>query len=156
MPRRARSECSRAAATLRRIRSDDMLTSSLNCFPAQRIGAPAKDWLTRRRGLIETAARRQDRSRPKMWRIAGVRGGGERLDRGYELIERRLAFAFRRLDEHRPLPDQREIHRHRVISLVDQRLCKIERRDARIFQKTVVEQYLMHAAAGEREAEIVL
>src|SRR5262245_5863580 len=156
MPRKARSEWSRAAATLRRIRSEDMLNSSLSCFPTLPIGAPAKDWLARRRGLIEATARRQDRRRPKTWRSAGVRGGGERLDRGYELVERRLAFAFGWLDEHRAVHDQREVHRHRMIPLVDQRLGKIERRDPRIFQKTVVEQYFMHAEAGEREAEVVL
>jgi len=42
-----------------------------------------------------------------------------------------------------------------VITLVDQRLCEIERRHPGVLQKAVVEQHLVHARAGEGEAQIV-
>ena len=52
-----------------------------------------------------------------------------------------------RLDQHRAVDDQREIHRHRVIALVDQRLGDVERGDAGVLQEAVVEQRFVHARA---------
>jgi hypothetical protein len=41
--------------------------------------------------------------------------------------------------------DERKIHRHGVVALVDHRLGEIERRDARAVEPFVVEQNLVHA-----------
>src|SRR5215472_524558 len=52
--------------------------------------------------------------------------------------------------------DQREINRHRMIPFVDQRLGEVERGDAGVLQKAVVEQYLVHAETWKRRTEIAL
>ena len=56
-----------------------------------------------------------------------------------------LRFRLGRLDQHRAVDDQREIHGHRVVALVDHRLGEIERGDAGAFEEMVVEQHLVHA-----------
>ena len=68
-----------------------------------------------------------------------------------------LDFGFGRLDQHRAMHHQREIHGHGMIALVDHRLGEIQRGDAGAFQEAVVEQRLMHAGAvAERRAHHVL
>jgi hypothetical protein len=54
--------------------------------------------------------------------VARLGALGDRAQRGDELVERRLGFGLGRLDQHRAVDDQREIHGHRVEALVDQRL----------------------------------
>ena len=54
----------------------------------------------------------------------------DRAQRADELVERRLALGLGRLDQHRAVDDEREIHRHRVEALVDQPLGDVERREA--------------------------
>ena len=62
-----------------------------------------------------------------------------------EAVDAFLGLRFRRLDQHRPVHDQREVHGHRVIALVDHRLGEVERGDAGALKEAVVEQRLMHA-----------
>jgi F0F1-type ATP synthase membrane subunit b/b' len=47
-----------------------------------------------------------------------------------EQVERGLRFRLGRLDQHRAVHDQREVHGHRVVALVDHRLGEVERGDA--------------------------
>ena len=102
---------------------------------------------SRRRGVSIGAARKLDASPDRA-------AGSQRLDGRDELVERGLAFGLGRLDQHRPMDDQRKVHRHRMIAFVDQRLGEVERGDPGILQKTVVEQHLMHAQARKGKAEL--
>ena len=55
------------------------------------------------------------------------------------------------------MDDQREIHGHRVIALVDHRLGEVEGGDARVLEEAVIEQHLVHAGAlAEGQAHQVL
>ncbi len=65
-----------------------------------------------------------------------------------------LRFRFGRLDQHGAVHDEREIHRHRMIALVDHRLGEIERGDAGALQPGVVEQHLVHAGRSPKGADI--
>lgn len=71
--------------------------------------------------------------------------------RGDELVEHRLALRLGRLDQHRAVHDEREVHRHRVIALVDQRLGDVDRGDPGTIEEMIVEQRLVHARAGVAE-----
>ena len=84
------------------------LTLLLRRLAVRRIGPPAQHRLARGGGLVETAARREDRRRTKPRRVACAGRCGERLDDRDELVERRLALGLGRLDQHRPVHDQRE------------------------------------------------
>src|SRR5207245_7192356 len=102
MPRSARSEWSRASSALKRIRSTDILGASLlGRLPALRVRTPTQDWLARRRGFIEAAARSEDRSRQEPGNPARPRGCDECLDDRDELVERGLALALGPLDQPR-------------------------------------------------------
>ena len=80
-----------------------------------------------------------------------------RPQRADELIQRRLRLGLGRLDQHRAMHDQREVHRHWMEALVDQPLGDVERREA-VGEPVVAEQRLVHArpSAGERGVEHVV
>ena len=103
------------------------------------------------------AAARGELRRLVQARIARLGPLGDRAQRHDELVERRFALALGRLDQHRAVDDEREVHRHRVEALVDQRLGEIERGDA-LGEAFVREQRLVHARTGgaERRVEHVL
>ena len=44
-----------------------------------------------------------------------------------KLVERRFTLRLRRFDQHRTMHHKREIHGHRMIAFIDQRLGQIER-----------------------------
>src|SRR5215472_3491554 len=92
----------------------------------------------------------------KKRRLAKAGFSCENLQRFDELVQRSLALCFGGLDQQNSVNNQREIHRHRMISLVDQRLGEVECGNARFLQKAVVEQHLVHAGTRKRKAEITL
>src|SRR5271166_708252 len=94
----------------------------------------------RRASLVEAPARRIDRRRLEPLALARNRSDRKIAQRHDEQVEARLRFGFRRLDQHRPVHDEREIDGHRVIALVDHRLGEIERRQPGVLQPAVVEQ----------------
>src|ERR1700730_14216538 len=102
MPRNACSECSRASATLKRIRSGDIPKPSYSAA-SRRSGCGRQRKTGFRAALVssaggrrfvEAAARAEDRSRLKTGSLAGARRGGERLQRLDKLVERRLALGL--------------------------------------------------------------
>ena len=68
-------------------------------------------------------------------------------------FEAGLGFGFGRLDQHRAVDDQREIHGHRVEALVDQRLGEIDGAQASR-EAFVREDRLVHARARARERRV--
>src|SRR5207244_3833835 len=121
----------------------------LRCLVLHRGGAPAQYRLARSGGLVEPPAWGQARRGMECRRLACLGPRGQSVKDSGELIERGLAFGLGRLDQQRAVHDQREVHRHRVKALVDQRLREIERDDPGILQEIIVEQHLMHANAWE-------
>jgi hypothetical protein len=76
-----------------------------------------------------------------------ARDGGQRVA---EAVEFGFGLRLGRLDQHRTVDDEREVHRHRVIALVDEALGDVDRLDARVLQERVREQRFVHAVAVER------
>src|SRR3546814_9411194 len=87
--------------------------------------SPHQHRLARGEGFVEPAARREMRRGLEAF-IARLGARGDAAQRADELIERRLRFGLGRLDQHRAVDDEREIHRHRMIALVYQRLGRSE------------------------------
>ena len=92
----------------------------------------------------------------RLWSPAFARSAIERSAHD-ELVEAGLGFGLGRLDQHRAVHHQREIHGHRVEALVDQRLGEIDRGEA-LGETLVAEHRLVHArpALRERRVEHVL
>jgi hypothetical protein len=132
------------------------LAATLICASTvRRVGAPTQDGLAGGGGFIEAAARSENRGGVKTRDIARPRGIGQRGYRCGESIESGFALGFGRLDQQRAVHDERKVHRHWMVPLVDQRLGEIEGGDAGVFQETVLEQDLVHARAGKGQAQIV-
>src|SRR5258708_18888814 len=77
----------------------------------------------------------------------------DRADGGDELIEACDRLGLGRLDQHRSMDDQREIHRHRMEAFINQSLGKIECADA-AGKAFVREDRFMHAWAALCERRI--
>ena len=81
--------------------------------------------LARRQRLVEPPARRINRRRLEALSPAFARAA---IERSAMMNWSRLAlrFGLGRLDQHRAMDDQREVHGHRVEALVDQRLGDVD------------------------------
>ena len=77
--------------------------------------------------------------------VACLRSFGKQPHGADKLIEALLRFRLGWLHKHRARDDEREVDRHRVKALVDQRLREVERRDVRALQEAVVEERFVHA-----------
>src|SRR5713101_2853491 len=88
-------------------------------------------------GLVEPAAGSVPRRIDETRLLAALGGHGEIAQGGDEQVERGLALGFGRLDQHGAVHNQREIHRHRMIALVDHRLGEVERGDAAALEPAV-------------------
>src|SRR3546814_4821891 len=87
--------------------------------------------------------------------IARLGARGDAAQRADELIERRLRFGLGRLDQHRAVDDEREIHRHRMIALVYQRLGDVERGEP--FGETIIrEQRLVRSEEHTSELQSLM
>ena len=122
----------------------------------RKLRPPAQNRLTRCCGLIHPAAWCPAWCCMKTREITRAGFSGEGLQHFGELVERSLALGFGGLDQQCPVYNQREVHRHRMISLVDHRLGEVERRDAGFLQEVVVEQHFVHAGTWKRKAQIAL
>ena len=131
-----------------------LAASSLTPRPLRRGLHPAQHRLARGARFVEAAARRVIRRAGEACRVAALRRHRQIAQRGDELVERGLALRLGRLDQHRAVHHQREIHRHRVIALVDHRLGEIERGDAGAFEPVIVEQHLVHAGPVAERRDI--
>src|SRR5258708_27645247 len=112
-----------------------------------------QDWLARRQRLVEPASWGMDRCRLEAL-VTGLGAFRYRAHRHDELVEARLRLGFRRLDQHRAVHDQREIHGHRMEALGDQRLGEVYGAYAP-FKPAIRKKRLVLATAAipERRAE---
>ena len=86
---------------------------------------PFQDRLARGAGLVETPAGCVEGRLCKAFALAALCRLGEIAHGGDEQIERGFRFRFGGLDQHGAVRHEGEIHRHRMIALVDHRLGEI-------------------------------
>src|SRR5690606_17549800 len=124
--------------------------------------APSETRLSRRSGLVETAARGEYGGLLEAALVVAVlRLVREKVEGADELVKTLLRFGFRRLDGQCTMYDQREVHGHGMVALVDHGLREVERRDVGVLEPRIVEEHLVHTRAiavrtAERLAHEVL